>query len=118
MPKPKPAPKTKAKIPSPYRRMKEQQPGLMSAYEAFGETCTKAGPLDARTASLVKLAVSLTAGLEGAAHSHCRKAIEGGCSREELLHVAHLVAPTAGFPSMMRARRWVLDVVERPRKKT
>ncbi len=68
--------------------------------------------LSAREVSLVKLAISIGAGLEGAAHSHCRKAIEVGCSPDDLRHVALLSAPTIGFPTMMRARSWVEDVVK------
>jgi 4-carboxymuconolactone decarboxylase len=98
-------------IPSSYRRMQQQHPDLVAAYERLGEACAGAGPLDRRTISLVKLAISLGSALEGAAHSHVRKALEAGCTRDELLHVANLCAPTIGFPTMMRARSWVLDVV-------
>lgn len=98
--------------PGSYRAMHVERPELMRAYEAFGEACTRAGPLDAKTTALVKLGISCAAGLEGAAHSHARKAIDAGCTRDEILHVAHLCAPTIGFPTMMRARRWVLDVVD------
>ncbi len=100
------------KIPSAYARMHAAHPALMKAYEELGEACSKSGPLDARTVLLVKLAVSLTAGLEGAAHSHTRKALEAGCTREEIEHLAMLLTPTVGFPTMMRARSWVLDVLD------
>ncbi len=98
-------------IPKPYQQMHEKHPALMQAYEAFGEAARHAGPLSAREVALVKLAISIGAGLEGAAHSHCRKALEAGCSAEDLRHVAVLSAPTIGFPTMMRARSWVEDVV-------
>ncbi|MCB9846532.1 MAG: carboxymuconolactone decarboxylase family protein [Phycisphaeraceae bacterium] len=98
-------------IPGPYRQITTEHPDLLSAYERFAQACAQAGPLDAKAVSLVKLAISCGAGLEGAAHSHARKAIEAGCSREELAHVALLCAPTIGFPAMMRARGWVADVV-------
>lgn len=97
--------------PAPYEAMRRQHPGLLQAYEALGAACAEAGPLDPRTVALVKLATSLGAGLQGAAHSHARKAIEAGWTREQLLHAALLGAPTVGFPSMMRNRSWVLDVV-------
>ncbi len=100
-------------IPSPYLAMAREQSELVKAYEALGAACAAAGPLDARRIALVKLAISLGAGLEGAAHSHARKALEAGCARDELLHIAHLCAPTIGFPGMMRARQWVLDVTDR-----
>ncbi len=98
-------------VPGPYAAMRKEHPELVGAYEAFGAECAKAGPLDGRMVALVKLGVSLGAGLEGAAHSHARKALEAGCTREELLHVATLCAPTIGFPGMMRGRGWVMDVV-------
>jgi alkylhydroperoxidase/carboxymuconolactone decarboxylase family protein YurZ len=98
-------------IPKRYQRMHADYPELMRAYEAFGEATRGAGPLSPREIALVKLAISIGAGLEGAAHSHCRKAVESGCSAEDLHHVALLAAPTIGFPTMMRARGWVEDVV-------
>ena len=88
-------------------------PDLMQAYEAFGKAVKEAGPLSPREIALVKLAISLGAGLEGAAHSHCRKALEAGCTADELRHVAIVSAPTIGFPTMMRAKSWVDDVVNK-----
>ena len=91
--------------------MKKAHPELVGAYEALGAACAQAGPLDAKTVAMIKLGISLAAGLEGAAHSHARKALEAGCTAEQLLHVATLCAPTIGFPGMMRGRGWVKDVV-------
>ncbi len=99
-------------IPKSYQRMAGEHPALINAYEQFGAACAAAGPLDAKTIALCKLALSIGANLEGAAHSHCRKALEAGCTPDELLHVATLAAPTIGFPSMMRGRNWVRDVVD------
>jgi len=105
-------------IPKRYLQMHESHPELMQAYEAFGKATKVAGPLSDREAALVKLAISIGAGLEGAAHSHCRKAIESGCSADDLRHVAILSAPTTGFPSMMRAKSWVEDVVAKQKPST
>lgn len=91
--------------------MKQDHPDIVGAYEALGQATKEAGPLDPKTVSLVKLAISLGAGLEGAAHSHTRKALQAGCTAEEVMHVAILCAPTIGFPPMMRSRGWVEDVV-------
>ena len=100
-------------IPKPYKQMHERYPELMQAYESFGEAARNAGPLSDREVALVKLGISIGAGLEGAAHSHCRKALEAGCQPTDLRHVAVLSAPTTGFPAMMRARSWVEDVLEK-----
>jgi 4-carboxymuconolactone decarboxylase len=99
-------------IPKPYKQMHQDHPELMQVYESFGKAARDCGPLSDREVALVKLAISIGSGLEGAAHSHCRKALEAGCQGEDLRHVAILSAPTMGFPSMMRARSWVEDVLE------
>ena len=66
-------------IPKRYQHMHQSHPELMEAYESFGKAAKDAGPLSDREIALVKLAISLGAGLEGASHSHCRKALES-CS--------------------------------------
>ncbi len=100
-------------LPKSYQQMHNSNPQLMQAYEAFGQAAREAGPLTDREVSLVKLAISLGAALEGASHSHCRKALEAGCTAADLRHVAILSAPTIGFPAMMRAKSWVEDVLEK-----
>lgn len=98
-------------IPKPYRQMHDKYPEFMQAYESMGQAAKEAGPLDSQTAALVKLSISLGAGLEGGAHSHARKALEAGCAPDALRQVALLLAPTVGFPTMMRARSWIEDVL-------
>lgn len=100
-------------IPKPYQKMHEDYPDMMQSYESFGQATRLAGPLSARDVALVKLSISIGAGLEGATHSHCRKALEAGCTPGELRHAVVLAAPTIGFPTMMRARSWVEDVLEK-----
>ncbi len=68
-------------IPRPYQQMHQSHPDYMQAYEAFGKAAKEAGPLSDREVALVKLAISIGAGLEGAAHSHCRKAIEAAAAK-------------------------------------
>ena len=46
-------------------------------YAALGKACSQAGPIDGRTARLVKLALAVGALSEGAVHSH-RRALEEG----------------------------------------
>ena len=99
-------------IPGAYQTMRERYPEMVEAYERLGKACGSSGPLDAKTVAMVKLGMSIAAGLEGAAHSHTRKALEAGCTAVELLHIANLAAPTIGWPAMMRGREWVQDVTE------
>ena len=99
-------------IPETYLNFKRQQPELVAAYERLGQACRDAGPLDAKTAALVKLAIALGAASEGGSHSAVRKALRAGCTPQELEHVAVLATTTIGFPAMMRARSWVLDIAD------
>lgn len=97
-------------IPQAYTRFKQEQPELMRAYEALGAACREAGPLDSKSAALVKLGIAIGSGLEGGTHSAVRKALQAGCTAAELEHVAILATTTLGFPAMMRARSWVTDI--------
>lgn len=101
-----------SELPELYRSLKQQQPELMKRFESLGEAAKEAGPLDARSAALVKLALSIGAGLEGGTHSAVRKALSDGCTPDELRHVALLAVTTLGFPSMARARAWVEDLLK------
>lgn len=98
-----------SKPPKPYRDLQRAHPEFMAGLEAMGEAARDAGPLDSKTVALVKLAYGIGAGLEGATHSQVTRAFETGCSKDELLQVALLAAPTIGFPAMVRGRCWVVD---------
>ena len=99
-------------LPHAYRRLAQEQPEVIKAYESLADAVRSAGPLDGKTLALVKLGLALGTGLEGGTHSAVRKALEAGCTREELLHVTLLATTTMGFPAMMRGRSWVLDVLD------
>jgi 4-carboxymuconolactone decarboxylase len=84
----------------------------MQAVEALGEVTQSAGPLDSKTRALVELAIVVGAFREGAVHSHARRALEAGCTPEELRHVGVLAITTIGFPSTMAAMSWVQDITK------
>ncbi len=91
----------------------QSYPAVLAAYHALGAACATAGPLDERTARLVKLALSVGAASEGAVHSHSRRLLDTGATRGELEHVALLAITTLGFPRAMAALSWIRDVTER-----
>ncbi|HEU4400984.1 MAG TPA: carboxymuconolactone decarboxylase family protein [Candidatus Polarisedimenticolia bacterium] len=101
-----------SRIPGWYKEQRKKYPKVIDAYEALGEECQKAGPLDARTRALVKLALAVGAGLEGGVHSHTRRSLEAGATLDECRHVVLLGTTTIGFPSMMAALSWVEDVAK------
>lgn len=98
--------------PDMYQNIRRKYPELTKAYDALGQAAYEAGPLSQREQRLVKLALAIGAGLEGATHSHARRAHEAGIRADELRHVALLATTTLGFPSMVRAMSWLEDVLE------
>lgn len=101
-----------ARLPKRYKKFLEDYPEVGQAYEAYGTAVAEAGPLDEKTRSLIKLAISVGGRLEGASKSHAHKALQSGASAEELRHVVILAAPTIGFPGMMQGLCAVNDVIE------
>jgi AhpD family alkylhydroperoxidase len=78
----------------------------------MNEAVHASGPLDDKTRALIKLAISTGAKMEGAVHSHARKALKAGCTAEEITHTVMMALPTLGLPSTMAAWSWVDDVLE------
>ena len=97
-------------LPTQVANFRKQYPKIWQTFNQLGDLCHEAGPLDERTRRLVKLALSIGAGLEGATHSAVRNAREAGISAEEINHVALLAITTLGFPSATRALTWINDL--------
>jgi 4-carboxymuconolactone decarboxylase len=104
------------KPPKFYDQFRATHPAVAQAYQQLGDACRAGGPLDERTAELVKLAMSIAADAEGGAHSHTRRALAAGATREELEHVSLLAITTLGFPRAMRGLAWMRDVLDAPAK--
>jgi alkylhydroperoxidase/carboxymuconolactone decarboxylase family protein YurZ len=98
-------------LPARYLRFQKLYPAVFEHYAALGDATQSAGPLTARTRALVKLALAVGGRLEGAVHSHTRRALEAGCTPEEIRQVVVLGTTTLGFPTMMAALSWVEDVL-------
>lgn len=89
------------KLPKRYVQFLEAYPEVGSAYEDLGAAVLKAGPLDKKTASLIKIGIAVGAKMEGAIGSHVRKALEAGATPEEIRHAVLQATTTVGFPTMM-----------------
>ncbi len=101
------------KLPDFLEGVIKQYPEVWKAYQDFGEACGGAGPMDQKTARLVKLALAVGAKSEGAVHSHTRRALKQGISPEELQQVALLAVTSIGWSPSMAALSWIQDVVDR-----
>jgi AhpD family alkylhydroperoxidase len=98
--------------PKRYQKFLDQYPKAAEAYNQMNEAVHASGPLDDKTRALIKLAISTGAKMEGAVHSHARKALKAGCTAEEITHTVMMALPTLGLPSTMAAWSWVDDVLE------
>jgi 4-carboxymuconolactone decarboxylase len=100
-----------SKLPKRFTDFVQQYPAVGETYHQLGKAVAEAGPLDAKTRQLVKVGISIAAGLEGGTHSHVRKAMEAGATAEEIRHAALQCLTTIGFPAMMKGMSWVDDVI-------
>jgi alkylhydroperoxidase/carboxymuconolactone decarboxylase family protein YurZ len=99
--------------PETYQAFVRRFPKVHQAWELLADA-GKEGPLDARTARLVKLAVAIGAMREGAVHANVRKALAQGLGREEIEQVLALAAGTLGLPATVAVFSWVQDLFEAP----
>ncbi|HVS31814.1 MAG TPA: carboxymuconolactone decarboxylase family protein [Thermoanaerobaculia bacterium] len=96
------------KAPRAYEEFSATFPTLRKAWDLLGDAA-KEGPLDDRTARLVKLGIAIGAMREGAVHSATRKATAAGASKEEMNQVVALAASIIGMPSAVAVWTWIHD---------
>jgi len=101
----------KHKIASHYKTVKKHHPEYLEAVENLGKTVKESGPIDEKTAQLIQLAASIASKSEGATHSHTKRAIEAGATKDEIRHCVLLLTNTLGFPTVMAGLSWVNDVI-------
>ena len=101
-----------AQLPKHYIKFQETYPDVWQAYDQLGATVHGAGPLDAKTRALIKLALAIGVSREGAVHAHVRKLVEMEVAPSEIRQVALLAIPTVGFPASMSALSWIDDILE------
>lgn len=99
-------------LPDVVRELARRYPAIWEAYGRLGEAASAAGPLDARTERLAKLALAIGAGRQGAVHSHARRALKAGWTRAELEQVALLGITTLGWSAAVAAYCWIQDVID------
>jgi len=99
-------------LPPGAKRLSDHHPQVWKAYEKLGEAVAEAGPLDATTRRLVKVALAIGCSSEGAVHSHVRRALAEGMNADQLRHVMLLAIPTLGLPTAVKALTWIDDILD------
>jgi 4-carboxymuconolactone decarboxylase len=101
------------KLPSTYKEFVSKFPELGKAHEAIGKAAESYGPLDPKTCELIKIGISIGAGLETATRSHVRRAMQHGASEAEIEQAILLVMNTCGFPRMVMGWQWARQQIAR-----
>ena len=102
---------TQDHLPNVYLRFRDGFPGVADALDKLGEAVDGAGPLDERTARLVKLGLAIGSEAEGSVRSNVRKALGAGATADEVRQVAILAITTCGFPTAIAGIGWVDEVL-------
>jgi 4-carboxymuconolactone decarboxylase len=105
-----------SKKPTPkfYQSIARKYPQYMAALNAVGKASANAGPLPEKTLHLVQIGAAAALRSEGAVHSHTRRALAAGATREEVQHAVIGATSTIGFPNVMAALSWINDVADKP----
>ncbi len=98
-----------ADVPRTYQRFTDRFPDIAASHVAQGKAGDAAGPLDRKVVELVKLGVCVGAGLESAAKSHVRRALEHGATRDEVEQAVALAVNPVGFPRAVMAWQWATE---------
>jgi AhpD family alkylhydroperoxidase len=104
--------RSRDRLPRSWETLARRYPSVVGEYNALSEACRTAGPLDAATVALVKLAVSVGRGSQRTVHSHAKKALRGGASGDALRHVGVLALPTIGLPAALDSLRWIDESID------
>ena len=78
------------KLPKAAGKLAEMHPKIWELYTALAKECSTSGPLSERERRLVKLALAVGIGSEGAVHSHTRRGLAEGLPPEDIRYVALL----------------------------
>ncbi len=104
------------KLPGTFKDFVKRFPELGETHQRVGRVVEELGPLERKTLFLVKIGISLGAGLESAMKSHVRRALAAGASEVEIEQAIMLGMNTVGFPKTVAAWSWAQIQFERERK--
>jgi 4-carboxymuconolactone decarboxylase len=101
------------KLPDAFKQFVAKYSKLGEAHEQIGRAVETYGPLDRKTLELIKIGISVGAGLETAVRSHVRQATQHGATAAEIEQAVLLAYNTIGWPRMVAAWTWVRQQIER-----
>jgi alkylhydroperoxidase/carboxymuconolactone decarboxylase family protein YurZ len=103
-------------LPDKYKNFSKEYPEISEIFKDLGIKVRESGPLDEKSQNLIKLGIAVGSSSRGGVMSNTRKALESGCSKEEIKHAILLSLSTTGFPAMIAALNWANEVLEKDGK--
>jgi alkylhydroperoxidase/carboxymuconolactone decarboxylase family protein YurZ len=101
-------------LPATFRQFTKRFPDIAAAHEGIARSVDQIGPLDSKTCELIKLGISIGAGLVTATQSHAKRARREGASQSEIEQAILLTMNTCGFPRTVAAWQWAKQALTRP----
>ena len=101
------------KPPDTFAEFSREFPALTEAWQLI-RLAGEQGPLDPKTQRLVKLAVAVGTGRDGAISSAVRKGLASGVTAAEIDQILALAAGTIGFPATVAAYSTVRRTQKKP----
>jgi 4-carboxymuconolactone decarboxylase len=99
-------------LPDIYQHFERAFPNVHAAHQELAKACYECGPLDPRSARLVKLGVAIGAQAEGAVRSQARRALAENMT-PPMRSVTSVCSPltTIGFPHTVAGLGWIDEVI-------
>ena len=107
---------TKDLPPSIVQKFAEKQPDVWNSYNQLSDAVSQSGPIETKTQRLLKLAIAIGIGREGAVRAHTRRGLRAEVSSEEMLQTALLAITTIGWSGAFAAHCWIEEEIKRFKK--
>jgi 4-carboxymuconolactone decarboxylase len=78
-------------------------PDIWAAYAQLRTACDQGGPLDCKTAELIRIGICVAMEHEGGLVAHISQARKAGASDQEIYHAILLATGLAGLPATLKA---------------
>ena len=102
----------KKALPATFKSIVKKYPEVWEAHEQLTKACSEAGPLDRKTRELIKVGISVGAGLETATQRHAIMAKEHGATLDEIYQAVLMAMTTCGHPKTAAGWQWVRSALE------
>ena len=106
----------KKELPKTFKNIVKEYPKVWKAHEQLTKACADSGPLNRKMRELIKVGISVGAGLETATKRHAIMAKEHGATVDEIYQAVLMAMTTCGHPKTAAGWQWVRSALEGAKK--